>query len=151
MYMGKVALTLFPETGTLHPLAGPLLYCLGFITALIFFGFAIMWLIFALAAISKAHPFPFNMGWYVDSPSLSFFFFFNLIQVGVYVPSRRPRLQRHSNWCRIAKCSVQRDRNCARSGCHHTVVRCCCWDGEGCVGWEAVPCTMSCELEKKRG
>jgi len=67
MYMGKVALTLFPETGTLHPLAGPLLYCLGFITALIFFGFAIMWLIFALAAISKAHPFPFNMGWLVLS------------------------------------------------------------------------------------
>jgi len=66
MYMGKVALTLFPETGTLHPLAGPLLYCLGFITALIFFGFAIMWLIFALAAISKAHPFPFNMGWYAS-------------------------------------------------------------------------------------
>jgi len=64
MYMGKVALTLFPETGTLHPLAGPLLYCLGFIIALIFFGFAIMWLIFALAAISKAHPFPFNMGWW---------------------------------------------------------------------------------------
>lgn len=87
MYLGKVSLTLFPETGTLHPLAGPMLYCFGFIIALIFFGFGLMWLIFAVAAILKARPFPFNMGWWGFTFPLGVFAC-STMQIGIELPSQ---------------------------------------------------------------
>ncbi|KAI9812895.1 MAG: Plasma membrane sulfite pump involved in sulfite metabolism [Pycnora praestabilis] len=51
------------QTQTLHPLAGPILYVLGFITALILWGFGLVWFFFALASITRSR-FPFNMGWW---------------------------------------------------------------------------------------
>ena len=69
MQLGKVALDVFPRTGTLLLLGGTtdatrpgdVLYIVGWLVALIMWGFAIVWLFFALASITRSR-FPFNMG-----------------------------------------------------------------------------------------
>ena len=66
MQLGKVALKIFPETRTLDTAAGKageILYVVGWLMALIMWGFGIVWLFFALASISRSK-FPFNMGWW---------------------------------------------------------------------------------------
>ncbi|KAI9851180.1 MAG: hypothetical protein M1838_004289 [Thelocarpon superellum] len=63
MQLGKVALRILPATHTLTPASGEILYTLGFIVALIMWGFALVWLFFAVASISQSR-FPFNMGWW---------------------------------------------------------------------------------------
>jgi len=66
MQLGKVAARIFPETHTLSLAAdnaGEIVYVMGWLTALIMWGFAIVWLFFALASISRSK-FPFNMGWW---------------------------------------------------------------------------------------
>ena len=66
MQLGKVAFHIFPETHTLDLAggnAGEILYVMGWLIALIMWGFGIVWLFFALASISRSK-FPFNMGWW---------------------------------------------------------------------------------------
>ncbi|KAJ4362426.1 Plasma membrane sulfite pump involved in sulfite metabolism [Neocucurbitaria cava] len=53
----------FPETKVLHPMAGEILYVLGWITAMVLWGFGLVWGFFAVASISRSK-FPFNMGWW---------------------------------------------------------------------------------------
>ena len=62
--LGKVALKIFPETETLHPAAGEIMYVLGFGVAIVMWGFGLVWLFFALASILSRQKFPFNMGWW---------------------------------------------------------------------------------------
>jgi tellurite resistance protein TehA-like permease len=67
MQLGKVAQILFPKTGTLvtesgvH--SGEILYVVGWLVALIMWGFGLVWMFFAFASISRSK-FPFNMGWW---------------------------------------------------------------------------------------
>lgn len=64
--LGKVAMLVFPKTNTLQATAtntGDILYVLGWVVALIMWGFGLVWLFFALASISRSR-FPFNMGWW---------------------------------------------------------------------------------------
>ena len=63
MQLGKVSMQLPPKTGTLAPMAGQILYVVGFLVALIVWGFGLVWFFFALASISQSK-FPFNMGWW---------------------------------------------------------------------------------------
>jgi tellurite resistance protein TehA-like permease len=64
MQLGKVALQLFPKTGSLLGLSsGETLYNVGFLMAIIMWGYGIVWLFFAVASISRSK-FPFNMGWW---------------------------------------------------------------------------------------
>lgn len=69
MELGKVAMDLFPRTGTL-PLAtstvnsGEILYITGWLTATIMWGFGLVWLFFAAGSITRSRSFPFNMGWW---------------------------------------------------------------------------------------
>ena len=63
MQLGKVSMQLLPKTDTLVPLTGQMLYVVGFLVALIMWGFGLMWFFFALASISQSK-FPFNMGWW---------------------------------------------------------------------------------------
>ena len=69
MQLGKVAMLVFPQTKTLPAVSavggrpGDILYVMGWIVALVMWGFAIVWLFFALASISRSK-FPFNMGWW---------------------------------------------------------------------------------------
>jgi tellurite resistance protein TehA-like permease len=86
MYLGKVSLHLLPLTGTLHPLAGPILYVLGFISALLLWSFGILFLFLALASIYISRPFPFNMGWWGFTFPLGVFAA-STIQIGLELPS----------------------------------------------------------------
>lgn len=64
MQLGKVSMQLFPKTGTLLGLSsGQTLYNVGFLMAIIMWGYGIVWLFFAVASISLSK-FPFNMGWW---------------------------------------------------------------------------------------
>lgn len=66
MQLGKVAMDVFPITGTLktsRTAPGDILYVLGWLLAVVMWGFGLVWLFFALASISRSR-FPFNMGWW---------------------------------------------------------------------------------------
>lgn len=63
MQLGKVAAEVFPQTKTLHPMAGEMLYVLGWLIAMVLWGFGLVWLFFAVASIARSR-FPFNMGWW---------------------------------------------------------------------------------------
>ena len=62
--LGRVARDNFSQTHILHNIAGDITYVLGFLVAIILWGFGIVWLFFALATIYKSYPLPFNMGWW---------------------------------------------------------------------------------------
>jgi tellurite resistance protein TehA-like permease len=89
MELGKVALHLFPQTGTLNPanLAGQIAYCVGFLLALIMWGFGLIWLGLALFTIHNAQPFPFNMGWWGFTFPLGVYSA-STLQLGQEMPSR---------------------------------------------------------------
>lgn len=64
MQLGKVALVLFPETESISEigtplLAGQILYTVGFLTAIIMWGFGLVWLFFAVSSIATTPKFPF--------------------------------------------------------------------------------------------
>jgi tellurite resistance protein TehA-like permease len=64
MQLGKVALQLFSKTGTLLGTStGETLYSVGFLVAIVMWGYGIVWFFLALASISRSK-FPFNMGWW---------------------------------------------------------------------------------------
>ena len=89
MELGKVALNLFPRTGTLSAanFAGQIAYCIGFLVALIMWGFGLVWLSLALFSIHNARPFPFNMGWWAFTFPLGVFSA-STLQLGQEMPSR---------------------------------------------------------------
>ena len=66
MQLGKVALEVFPKTHTIPAAshAGEIFYVAGFFTAIIMWGFGLVWLCFAVATIVRSRHFPFNMGWW---------------------------------------------------------------------------------------
>jgi tellurite resistance protein TehA-like permease len=66
MQFGRLALEIFPKTGTLDqvPNAAGILYVLGFIVALMMWGFGIVWFFLALAMVIQSRGFPFSMGWW---------------------------------------------------------------------------------------
>lgn len=66
MQLGKVAMQLFPETHSIPAAshAGEYLYVAGLLTAIIMWGFGLVWLCFAVATIVRSKRFPFNMGWW---------------------------------------------------------------------------------------
>lgn len=68
MQLGKVASQVFPKSHTLDTTtgtgnSGAILYVVGWLVALIMWGYGIVWLFFALASISRSK-FPFNVGWW---------------------------------------------------------------------------------------
>jgi tellurite resistance protein TehA-like permease len=86
MKMGEVALTVFPETNTLIPSAGQIVYVLGFLTALLMWGFGLAWLCWALASFGRSKS-PFNMGWW-SIVFASGVFTGSTITLGQEMPSR---------------------------------------------------------------
>lgn len=64
MQLGKVAQQVFPTTQTLAvQTAGDILYVLGWVLALIMWGYGLVWMFFAVASVTRTK-FPFNMGWW---------------------------------------------------------------------------------------
>lgn len=68
--LGAVALRLLPETrafaaaGVDAARAAEALYVVGLFLGLVMWGFALVWVCFALVSLATAHSFPFNMGWW---------------------------------------------------------------------------------------
>ncbi|KAK5119306.1 hypothetical protein LTR85_007662 [Meristemomyces frigidus] len=87
LYLGKMAAVVFPKTHTIDPLAGRMAYILGFFIALIMWGWGLVWFAFALAAIYKSRPFPFNMGWWGFTFPLGVYSV-STILIGEELPSR---------------------------------------------------------------
>lgn len=86
LYLGKMAAEVFPKTNTLDPIAGQVLYILGFIIALVMWSWGLIWFALALAAIHKSRPFPFNMGWWGFVFPLGVWSV-NTIEIGLCMPS----------------------------------------------------------------
>jgi tellurite resistance protein TehA-like permease len=89
MKLGKLALTIFPQTHTLSENttnAGEVLYVMGWLIATIMWGFALVWLSFALMSVTRQR-FPFNMGWWGFTFPLGVFTS-STLQMGKELPSR---------------------------------------------------------------
>jgi tellurite resistance protein TehA-like permease len=64
MQLGKVSMVVLSGHNlTSTPMAGQILYVLGFIIALMLWGLGLVWFFFAVASISRSKP-PFSMGWW---------------------------------------------------------------------------------------
>lgn len=87
MYLGKVSRTVFQESNILDPIAGSVLYVLGFFIATIMWGFGLIWFCLAIASIYQSRPFPFNMGWWGFTFPLGVFSA-STIQIGNEMPSK---------------------------------------------------------------
>lgn len=88
MQLGAVAMKVFPVAGTLSARttnAGETLYVVGWLIALIMWGFGLVWLFFALASISR-NKFPFNIGWWGFTFPLGVFAV-STTQIGKEMPS----------------------------------------------------------------
>ena len=88
MQLGAVAMKIFPITGTLSAKttnSGEILYVVGWMMALIMWGFGLVWLFFALASISRSK-FPFNLGWWGFTFPLGVFTV-STTQIGREMPS----------------------------------------------------------------
>ncbi|KAG9237117.1 C4-dicarboxylate transporter/malic acid transport protein-like protein [Amylocarpus encephaloides] len=89
MQLGKVAMDVFPTTMTLSEHmtnSGEILYVIGWLMATIMWGFALVWMFFAVASITRAK-FPFNMGWWGFTFPLGVFTA-STVQMGKELPSR---------------------------------------------------------------
>lgn len=86
--LGMVAMKIFPKTQTLNEnmtRSGDILYVMGYLMALIMWGFGLVWLFFAFASISRTK-FPFNMGWWGFTFPLGVFTT-STVQMGMELPS----------------------------------------------------------------
>jgi tellurite resistance protein TehA-like permease len=63
MKLGIQASKVFPATKALHPMAGDVIYMIGWMTAMVLWGFGLVWLFFAVASVSCSK-FPFNLSWW---------------------------------------------------------------------------------------
>ncbi|KAI1296030.1 sulfite efflux pump SSU1 [Xylaria venustula] len=63
--LGEQALRVFPITHTLSKIgqAGEILYAIGFLTAIILWGFGLVWLFFAVLSVTRQRV-PFSLGWW---------------------------------------------------------------------------------------
>ncbi|KAJ4167701.1 Plasma membrane sulfite pump involved in sulfite metabolism [Fusarium falciforme] len=64
--LGQVSLKLFKRNNFIPaaPMAGQFFYVAGILIALVMWGFGLMWLFFALAALYRRRRFPFNLNWW---------------------------------------------------------------------------------------
>ncbi|TGJ80264.1 hypothetical protein E0Z10_g8506 [Xylaria hypoxylon] len=91
--LGEQAFRVFPITNTLSPvngqgnsLAGEILYTVGFIIAIILWGFGIMWLFFAVLSVTRQKV-PFSQGWWAFTFPLGVFAM-STITMGINLPSK---------------------------------------------------------------
>ena len=85
--LGRVCKSVFPQTGSIDPIAGQIAYVMGFFVSLIMWAWGLLWFAFALASIYKARPFPFNMGWWGFTFPLGVYSL-STILIGEELPSR---------------------------------------------------------------
>jgi hypothetical protein len=56
--LGRVAIQVFPKTKNIDEMAGVILYSVGIMSSLLLWGFALLWLFLAVAAIYHCRRFP---------------------------------------------------------------------------------------------
>ncbi|OAT00173.1 uncharacterized protein BDCG_16500 [Blastomyces dermatitidis ER-3] len=64
--LGVGARKFFPLNKTLDPAAGGVFYAVGFMFALMLWGFGFMWMLSAIISIAKCKRIPFTMGWWAS-------------------------------------------------------------------------------------
>ncbi|KLJ06235.1 hypothetical protein EMPG_10345 [Blastomyces silverae] len=64
--LGVGARRFFPLNNTLDPAAGGVFYAVGFMIALMLWGFGFMWMCSAIISIAKCKRIPFTMGWWAS-------------------------------------------------------------------------------------
>lgn len=91
--LGEQALRVFPATNTLpavgehgNLLAGEILYTLGSMTAIILWGFGLMWLFFAVMSVTRQKV-PFSQGWWAFTFPLGVFAM-STLTLGINLPSK---------------------------------------------------------------
>ncbi|KAI0487040.1 voltage-dependent anion channel-domain-containing protein [Xylaria cf. heliscus] len=87
--LGEQALRVFPTTNTLPAvgeLAGEVLYTLGLITAVMLWGFGIMWMFFAVLSVTRQKV-PFSQGWWAFTFPLGVFAM-STLTMGINLPSK---------------------------------------------------------------
>ncbi|KAI0870756.1 voltage-dependent anion channel-domain-containing protein [Hypoxylon argillaceum] len=91
--LGEQALRVFPLTNTLpavneqsNLLAGEILYTMGFATAIILWGFGLMWLFFAVLSVTRQKV-PFSQGWWAFTFPLGVFAM-STLTMGMNLPSK---------------------------------------------------------------
>lgn len=86
--LGLVALKVFPQTSTLPAArtAGEIFYVMGWLTGLIMWAFACLWLVFAITMLVQTKRFPFNLGWWAITFPTGVFTL-STIQLGEAMPS----------------------------------------------------------------
>ena len=88
LQLGKVSMQIFSKTNTLNTTAvyaGDIFYVVGLLQALIFWGFGIVWIFFAVCSIWM-RKFPFNMGWWAFTFPMGVFAT-STVLIGVELPS----------------------------------------------------------------
>jgi tellurite resistance protein TehA-like permease len=85
MRLGIQASKVFPATKALHPMAGDVVYMVGWMTAMVLWGFGLVWLFFAVASVSRSR-FPFNLSWWGFTFPLGVFAM-STITIGQELPS----------------------------------------------------------------
>lgn len=93
--LGEQALRVFPVTATLPAasaenrlLAGEVLYTVGFVTALILWGFGVMWLFFAVVSVATTgRKVPFSQGWWAFTFPLGVLAM-STLTMGINLPSK---------------------------------------------------------------
>jgi hypothetical protein len=86
MYLGQVALKVFPAPDFLDPMAGHFAYNFGAFVGFFMWSFGLVWLVLAYAAIIQNWPFSFNMGWWGFTFPLRVFAA-STIQIGLMLSS----------------------------------------------------------------
>ncbi|KAI1353952.1 voltage-dependent anion channel-domain-containing protein [Xylaria sp. FL0043] len=127
--LGEQALRVFPLTNTLPGLseegklfAGGVFYSVGFLTAIMLWGFGLMWLFFAVLSVTRQKV-PFSQGWWALTFPLGVFAMSSLT-MGINLPSTVFRtvgtlfgIIVMVNWCLVVRIMASR----LAGGQHHTI------------------------------
>lgn len=154
MKLGASAQNIFPKTHTLEGTAGSTFYAMGFLTALILWGFGLVWLFFASASIVQCRRFPFNIGWWGFTFPLGVYaastcqlgrelpstFFSVLGTVSIYLPSTDSSKISNHYPDSFPMCSGSLDCRLP-------------WHSEACCHWGHISCSLSCgnKIQARRG
>ncbi|KAI0471570.1 voltage-dependent anion channel-domain-containing protein [Xylariaceae sp. FL0804] len=90
--LGEQALRVFPLTGALPAiggggrLVGEIFYAVGFLVALLLWGFGLMWLCFAALSVTRRQRVPFGLGWWAFTFPLGVFAL-SALEMGANLPS----------------------------------------------------------------
>ena len=164
MMLGKASMDVFPKMGTLGTaseldsssatfqlegdavgvMAGEVLYVVGWLVALIMWGFGLAWLFLAVASISRSR-FPFNMGWWGFTFPIGVYAM-STMTLGRKMPSLFFEVSGIVSLVDLFDVTSERALDAdfgpgLSCRCHSTMDGCDCWDDMEDIHWRAFPCS----------